>query len=55
MPNNHNQTVRFSAEEYTDMRKSGDLVFHCNTCDIDWPPSSEDQARFRKAFEKGPE
>jgi hypothetical protein len=49
-PNNHNQTVRFSQEEFEESLKSGALVFHCNTCDANWPPSSEEIARFRKQF-----
>jgi hypothetical protein len=51
-PNNHNQTVTFSEEEFEEVLKSGTLVFHCNTCDTDWPPSSEDIAKFRKHFAK---
>jgi hypothetical protein len=52
-PNNHNQTVRFSHEEFEAALKSGALVFHCNTCETDWPPSSEDIAKLRKEFSKG--
>ncbi len=51
-PNNHNQSVKFSQEEFEDQLKSGNLVFHCNTCDTNWPPSEEDIARFRKEFAK---
>lgn len=51
-PNNHNQTVTFSEEEFEENLKSGALVFHCNTCDTDWPPSHEVIAEFRKAFSK---
>jgi len=47
-PNNHNQTVSFNREEFEDALKSGALVFHCNTCEINWPPSSEEIAKFRK-------
>jgi hypothetical protein len=50
-PNNHNQTVTFSKQEFEDSLKSGALVFHCNTCDTDWPPSSGDIAKFRKELE----
>jgi hypothetical protein len=52
-PNNHNQTVRFSQVEFEEALKSGGLVFHCNTCDTDWPPSSEEIAKLRKQFLKG--
>jgi hypothetical protein len=38
-PNDHDQTVTFSDEEFEKALKSGALVFHCNTCDTDWPPS----------------
>jgi len=51
-PNNHNQTVTFSEEGFEDVLKSGELVFHCNTCDADWPPSSEEIAKLRKRFSK---
>jgi hypothetical protein len=37
-PNDHDQTVTFSHEEFEKALKSGALVFHCNTCDTDWPP-----------------
>jgi hypothetical protein len=32
-PNDHEQTVTFSREEFEAELKSGALVFHCNTCD----------------------
>ena len=51
-PNNHNQTVTFTQEEFEETLKSGALVFHCNTCDTDWPPPSEDIVKFRKQFSK---
>jgi hypothetical protein len=51
-PNNHNQTVEFSQEEFEEALKSGALVFHCNTCKTDWPPSSEEIADLRKQFSK---
>lgn len=51
-PNNHNQTVRFSPEEFDAALKSDALVFHCNTCDTDWTPSSEEIAKLRKQFSK---
>jgi hypothetical protein len=51
-PNDHNQTVAFSQEEFEKALKSGDLVFHCNTCDTNWPPSTEEITKFRKPFLK---
>jgi hypothetical protein len=51
-PNDHDQTVRFSQEEFEKALKSGVLVFHCNTCDTDWSPSHDDIAKFRKQFSK---
>jgi hypothetical protein len=47
-PNDHNQTVTFNREEFEAELKSGALVFHCNTCDANWPPSHEDIAKIRK-------
>ena len=49
-PNNHNQTVTFSQKEFEESLKSDTLVFHCNTCDTNWPPSSEEIAKLRKHF-----
>ena len=49
-PNDHNQTVAFSREEFEETLKSGALVFHCNTCDTNWQPSHKDIAKFRKQF-----
>jgi hypothetical protein len=51
-PNDHNQTVTFTEEEFEAKLKSGALVFHCNTCDANWPPSHEVIAKFRKQFSK---
>ena len=51
-PNNHNQTVTFSREGFEEALKSGELVFHCNTCDVDWPPSHEDIAKIRQQLSK---
>jgi hypothetical protein len=51
-PNDHNQTVTFSQEEFEKALKSDDLVFHCNTCDANWPPSRADIGKFRKQFAK---
>jgi len=52
-PNNHDQTVTFSREEFEEDLKSGALVFHCNTCDANWPPTSEEIIKFRKQLSKG--
>ncbi len=51
-PNDHDQTVAFSQEEFEKALKSGALVFHCNTCNTDWPPSHDDIAKFRRQFSK---
>jgi hypothetical protein len=51
-PNDHDQTVSFTEEEFEKALKSGALVFHCNTCDTDWPPSHDDIAKFRRQFSK---
>jgi hypothetical protein len=51
-PNNHNQTVQFSQEEFENVLKSGTLVFHCHTCDTNWSPSAAEMALFRKQFRK---
>ncbi len=51
-PNNHNQTVTYSQEEFEAELKTGVLTFHCNTCDTDWSPSGEQIAQFRKQFSK---
>jgi hypothetical protein len=51
-PNDHEQTVTFSRAEFEAELKSGALVFHCNTCDKDWPPSQEDIAKIRKGLQK---
>ena len=49
-PNNHDQTLSFSEKEFEESLTSGNLVFHCNTCDTNWPPSAEDIAKVRKCF-----
>jgi len=51
-PNGHEQTVMFNSEEFEAQLKSGALVFHCNTCDSNWPPSHEDIAKIRKELAK---
>lgn len=54
-PNNHDQTVAFTREEFESTLRAGGLIFHCNTCDTNWSPSREETARFRKQFEKAGE
>jgi hypothetical protein len=49
-PNNHNQTITLNQQEFEQALKSDTLVFHCNTCDTDWPPSSKEIAELRKQF-----
>ena len=51
-PNDHNQTITFIQEGFEEALKSGELVFHCNTCDTDWSPTSEEIAKIRKQFTK---
>lgn len=51
-PNNHNQTIALSREEFEAALKSDTLVFHCNTCDTDWTPSGEEIAKIRKQFSR---
>jgi len=51
-PNDHEQTVTFNRKEFEDTLKSGDLVFHCNTCDTNWTPSHENIEKFRKELSK---
>jgi hypothetical protein len=51
-PNNHNQTVSFSHEQFEKALKSDSLVFHCNTCDSSWTPTGAEIARMRKEFSK---
>ena len=51
-PHNHNQTVKFTQAEFEAALKSNTLVFHCNTCDTNWPPSGEEIAKLRKQFAK---
>ena len=49
-PNNHNLTVTFSRDEFEAALKSGALVFHCNTCEANWPPTKEEIAKVREQF-----
>jgi hypothetical protein len=51
-PNNHNKTVHFTREEFDAALKSDTMIFHCNTCDTDWAPSSEDINKLKKFFSK---
>lgn len=51
-PNDHAQTVKFSKEGFEAELKSGALLFHCNTCDTNWPPSHQDIAKIRKELAK---
>ena len=51
-PNNHNLTVTFTQEEFERALKSNELMFHCNTCEANWPPSSEEIGKIRKEFAK---
>jgi hypothetical protein len=53
-PNDHDQTVTFSQEEFETALKSGALVFHCNTCDANWAPTPQEIALFRKQLSKHP-
>jgi hypothetical protein len=51
-PNDHPQTVTFGQQEFEEVLKSGAMVFHCNTCEANWPPSHKDIERIRKQFAK---
>jgi hypothetical protein len=51
-PNNHNQTVKFSRNEFEQLLRTDTLVFHCNTCDTNWSPTRQEMAMFRKEFPK---
>jgi hypothetical protein len=53
-PNDHEQTVTFNREGFEAELKSGALVFHCNTCDTDWPPTREEITEIRKELAKDP-
>ncbi|MBV8730885.1 MAG: hypothetical protein JO336_13855 [Acidobacteriia bacterium] len=50
-PNNHNQTVRLSKDQFEAALTAGTLEFHCNTCDTSWPPTKEEIGNLRKGFE----
>lgn len=47
-PNNHNQSVSFTREQFDDALKSEGLVLHCNTCDTNWTLSREQIDKIRK-------
>ncbi len=49
-PNNHNQTIKLTREEFEDNLASDALVFHCNTCDTDWTPTTEEIEKLRSVF-----
>jgi hypothetical protein len=51
-PNNHDQSVTLTQEEFEKSLKSDALVFHCNTCEANWPPSGQDIAKIRREFAK---
>lgn len=40
-PENHEQTISFTRESFEATMKTGGPLFHCNTCDTNWNPSSE--------------
>jgi len=49
-PNNHNLTVSFSRDKFEAALKADALLFHCNTCEANWPPSKEEIAKIREQF-----
>ncbi len=49
-PNNHNQTIHLTREEFETKLKADSLVFHCNTCDTDWTPKTKEISKLRSAF-----
>jgi hypothetical protein len=49
-PNGHNVAIEISREEFEDALKSDTLEFHCNTCDTDWTPTTEEITKLRKLF-----
>ena len=51
-PNNHNQTITLTREEFEDKLKADSLVFHCNTCDTNWTPTKQEIGKLRSAFEE---
>lgn len=53
-PNDHDQTVTFSKDEFERTVKSGALVFHCNTCDTNWQLTQKEISKFREVLSKDP-
>jgi hypothetical protein len=51
-PNNHDLSVTLRRKEFEAALQSDTLVFHCNTCDTNWPPSREDIKKIREQFSK---
>ena len=49
-PNNHNLTAHFRHDEFEAALKAGELVFHCNTCEANWPPTKEEIGKIREQF-----
>jgi len=49
-PNGHNLSVAFSKESFEEALHSGELKFHCNTCDTTWTPTADEITEFRKRF-----
>ena len=52
-PNNHNQTISLSRDEFENKLTADSLVFHCNTCDTNWTPTKEEIRKLRSAFGEG--
>jgi hypothetical protein len=51
-PNNHDQIVAFTRDEFDEKLSAGPLQFHCNTCDTDWQSSRKELEQFRRKFRK---
>jgi hypothetical protein len=49
-PNNHNQTVKLSKDQFETALAAGTLEFHCNTCGTSWPPTKEEIENLRKGL-----
>ena len=49
-PNNHNQTINLTREQFEKKLAADSLVFHCNTCDTNWTPTKEEIEKLRSAF-----
>jgi hypothetical protein len=43
-------TVAFSRDDFEAALKTGGLVFHCNTCEANWPPTKEEIGKIREQF-----